>query len=378
MAASPDTLKACNRALTKLETLFRDADADAAHIRPMTALLRELDDASIAGACRLAPCQTVHVSDAHGQQRDDWAAMLADSEAWSEAAAEECRDSPLQLEGKKQVLVVAGGTATMPRPAAFGLIVSALGVQDARELLIGFARHAWLLLEHTQMRKRLDEERRKGDVAESAGVLHHELGNLLNNLALDAAALERELKDSPNERPREIRALVMSCAERIKDFMQYRNVRLVSSYPVDVNEVVRAALAPVAAESRPHVELASSLPPVRSTRADLARIVDLLLTNTVAASAAPAAVTIRTERQDSRLRLTIEDWGEPLADEDWLALFEPFERACPTVNSLEVAVCQSLLRRLNATLRGFNRPGGGASFACEFRIEEPDSRGENG
>ncbi len=310
-------------------------------------------------ACRLGTVTSAAAVDADGKPLPVPAAL---GDGQGEAPEPGLQMTPLAVAGR--------------RYGAVGLTAPAEDT-EARALLNDFAdRLAWRLYAE-EARERLDraerdlaEQTRSGDVAEAFGVFVHELGNVLNNLVLDARLLEPHVTHGGRGRLAQLNRLAGGVPKMLGHMYRFRQGRRTPPGPVDLNRItaeVMEAFGPDGAAV--HAELAPGLPPVEATPGGLSRLVRLLLGHALAVTPPPAGpVRVRTEHQGEHVRLTVEDGGPPVAPEALPHLFEPFAAPRHGQSNLELAICKTLVRRLQGKLEGFNRPAGGVAFVADLPI----------
>jgi len=142
--------------------------------------------------------------------------------------------------------------------------------------------------------------------------------------------------------------------------------------PHDLNESVRAALAPLrrrAAEKGLCVDLAldGALAPVLVDAALVARVVGALLDNAVKYAPADGRMRVATEQWPDGAHLVVEDDGPGLTPNDLPHVFEPFYRADPARTrgagtGLGLAVAAAIVRVHGGRIAARNGPQGGAQF----------------
>ncbi len=193
----------------------------------------------------------------------------------------------------------------------------------------------------------------------------HEFNNILNNIMLHLAVLEQKgIADELKPDLATIKKTGRKAAALVQHLQQYSQALLPPPVPVDLNEVVSAAVA-----SPLHCELCPDLPPVLGNAADLKRVVELLTANAVAVSGRPEAVLVRTGRAAEGILLEVSDPGPPLAPEMLKRHFEPFVIVRPGGDGVRLAVCKDLVRRQHGMLHGENRDGG-VVYIAELRSAE--------
>jgi signal transduction histidine kinase len=315
------------------------------------------------------------------------------------------------------------GTGSVPLPAALNLPGHALAVAETtpsedrqgtlavaeeegsvtetsspvRVLLEACARQLGLRLrleDEARARQALQEELALqtglAQVGELAGPVAHEFNNFLNTILLQVAVLELDAPERLRAEFAQIRRQGNEVTAVVKQLQQYRRKRQPVPQPLDLNRLVRETVATLVRPSaellrepllRPapappegegsapppgvpvSLELAADLPPVTGSRPDLQRLLTFLLSNAAAVS---PAVTVRTERADGWALLHVEDRG-PAVDPGLLPrFFEPGPAVRPGTNSLELAACKTLVRRLQGKIQGENRPDGGLAVRVEL------------
>jgi two-component system C4-dicarboxylate transport sensor histidine kinase DctB len=196
----------------------------------------------------------------------------------------------------------------------------------------------------------------------------HELSNALNALALRVAVLQQKAGASLHAELEALRDQGRVAADWLRQLRHYRTQHRPTRSPVDLNRVVLRTVETVPASDRSvRTDLAPALPAVSATVTDLRLLTGLLLTSAVAVTPARGVIRVRTGQQGDRVLLHVEDQGPAAVPEQLPRLFEPFDGGRPGTNPLELAACEMMARRLEGTLRGENRDGGGMVFTLELR-----------
>jgi signal transduction histidine kinase len=213
------------------------------------------------------------------------------------------------------------------------------------------------------------EEKRQAALAllgELTGSVAHEFNNILNNIMLHLAVLEKKgLSAELNAETAQVKQVGRQAAALVKQLQQYSNALQPPLQPTDPNQVVSENVRePV------RYELAADLPPVLGNPADLRRIVELLVANAVAVSSRPDEIVVRTGRAGAGILLQVSDSGPALAPEMQKRQFEPFVTARPGGDGVRLAVCKDVVRRMQGAIRGENRPEGGMVYTVELRSAE--------
>jgi C4-dicarboxylate-specific signal transduction histidine kinase len=227
-----------------------------------------------------------------------------------------------------------------------------------------------------ELRREAAEQLRLALLGELARPVMHDLNNYLNVFLLQLAVIEAELPDRLRVDLTEIRRQGSAAAALIKQFQRYHQVA--TPRPVDLNGAVGEALtelqtAPPGLPGGLTVEqsLAPGLPPVLGSSLELRWTCFFLLRN--AAAVVPAEggrLSVATRSDGDGVVADFADNG-PGVDEDRLPhLFDPGRSVRDGTNTLELAACRNIVRRLRGNLTAENLPGGGLGV----RLELPAAR----
>jgi signal transduction histidine kinase len=212
-------------------------------------------------------------------------------------------------------------------------------------------------------------------VVEVAEIVAHEINNLLNNILLHVAVLDRKVPPAIRAELGVIRQAGTRAGSLLNRWQQLNPRRPAQLQGVDLARSMREAAAPWPDVVR--CEPAGALPPVLADPADLRRLLHLLLLHATAVSEG-RAVTVAAAPEDGGIGLRVEDAG-PAVDPALLErVFEPFGTARPLPTSdpnplleLALALCKKLTRRQQGSIRAENRPEGGLRVVVTFRKANP-------
>jgi signal transduction histidine kinase len=255
----------------------------------------------------------------------------------------------------------------------------------ARTLLTTMSRHLALRLtveaqEHEQqtLLNAVRSETALADIGELAAPVFHEVNNFLNALLLEFAILEPAVAEKFRPRLDEIRRQGKDVAALIKQVQQHRRTSRAPPQPIDINGVIarvvedlrievpvapNASAGTVALQWNP----VSNLPLILGNASNVRRLLFFLIKNAAAALGSEGrAVTIHTERADGLVRCHVEDDGPVVSPKALARLFDPGAAGRPGANRLELAACQSIVRRLQGKIEATNRPEGGLRVTVEL------------
>jgi signal transduction histidine kinase len=216
-------------------------------------------------------------------------------------------------------------------------------------------------------------------VVEMAELVAHEVNNLLNNILLHVAVMDRKGLDAAGAELAVIRQAGTRAGAIINRWQQMAPRRPAELHPVDLNRLVAGAVADWQAQSTgdnpPAIafEPAPELPPVLANAADLERLMQVLLLRAAAVSEG-GTITVRTKAAGSEILLQVEDTGPTLDPALIDRVFEPFfEARLPQRTEIDppsvpgLAVCKRLARRQQGTIQAENRPKGGVKVVVHLR-----------
>jgi len=197
------------------------------------------------------------------------------------------------------------------------------------------------------------------NVGELAGSVVHEFNNFLNNISLHLALLkeERSLFDQD-----EIREQISKVTFVMKQFQQYRWSPQVKVRCVDLNRLIQERIQ----EPRARLQLATKNLLVMGSPADLRRLCHFLVANALRVTPENEEIDITTRFAEDKVLLQISDSGPAILPELMPHLFEPSRHCRAGTNSLELAACKLLVRRLQGRIQAENRRGAGLTITVEL------------
>lgn len=196
------------------------------------------------------------------------------------------------------------------------------------------------------LRHECAEQTALADAGEASAVFLHELGNMLNNILLQAKLMQQEAPANLQPRLAQTCKHIMHSAQNMKHLAQFRQSRRATPYPVDLNAVIIDAVT----GSNVRLDLEAELPPIKGSVADVKRLVKLLIHNARQADADTHLVAISTALQDGELTLRVQSDNLRVDEQVLPQLFEPFRQLGGKPDSLELAICRELVRRMRGQL----------------------------
>jgi signal transduction histidine kinase len=314
------------------------------------------------------------------------APVAKEMESWAQSEAEL---ADVALSAAPDSLILCGERIQFAK-TIYGMVAAAVRLEDCAGTHAVLAWAAELLA----VRFRLEECARQNaaesqpsaqvDLGELTGIVTHQFNNILNDIVLQLAVLER--RNLPADARAEavaIRQRSQQAAALVKELQRYGRSFHEPLTGLDLNAVVRSTLEGLCAsavrDSEPlqwllatgkrlpvQLDLTPGLPAVVGAAADVKRLLVLLLHSAAAALQESGGIQVHTRPGESGPQLVVEDGGPGVAAEMLPRLFEPFTIARPGDDGMRLAVCRSLARRMQANLRGDNRTEGGMAFTVSF------------
>jgi signal transduction histidine kinase len=356
-----DLLAVLDRARLAAESEGRADDRAAA----LAAAVRSAWPGTAIAACRLdGPGGTVVTAfDGAGRPKPDLAAALGED-----------------LAGPAGDAAAAGITVTVAALEAGGRrhggLAAAVPPEDAPALSAA-AHAAAEALDRTALADELADRDWLADLGEVVGPVTHEFNNFLNTLMLQVAVMEMTAANGVKSELQGLKRQGKQIAGVVRQLQQYRRRRGGDPQPADLSRAALAAaeaieLAPCRPEGSPRVhrdaaaepgivplrlDLADRLPLVSGPAADLRRLCRFLLSGAAWAVAGGGSLTLTTTRSDGGATLRLDVAG---AAGGALRHLLDGPVATDGCHGLELAACQSLVRRLAGSMHAEEIPGGEA------------------
>ncbi|HSH45716.1 MAG TPA: ATP-binding protein, partial [Longimicrobiales bacterium] len=243
-------------------------------------------------------------------------------------------------------------------------------------------------LEHVLKRAKEDAERANRAKSEFLSRMSHELRTPLNAILGFAQLLEMdELDPDQKESVEQILKAgrhLLSLVDEVLDIARIEAGRMsLSLEPVDVSEVVDEAWELVRhGAERAGITLVNALDTeygslIRADRQRLKQVLLNLLSNAVKYNRNGGTITLATSRGTTgpgRLRISVRDTGNGIAEDQMQLLFRPFERLGAEHTGIEgtgigLAVSRGLIHAMEGEIGADSREGEGSTFWFELPVE---------
>jgi len=230
-----------------------------------------------------------------------------------------------------------------------------------------------------RLSRRLEE--RQKDTESFASDVSHEFKNPLASIR---AAVEMLGETSSNsDRARFVRIAESEIARMERLLSQVRDltrldraIALEEKSEVDVGALLRDVVAAFAVRERDRVTFDVDVPDALVVNASRDRLVQLysnLIENAVSFAPAGTAVTIRAQRSDNRVVVTVGDTGFGIPPENMSRIFDRFFTWRPDETSgrhagLGLAIVKTIAGAYGGSVTAANQPGGGAVFEVRLPV----------
>ena len=232
-------------------------------------------------------------------------------------------------------------------------------------------------------RRQLVQADKLASVGRLAAGVAHEINNPLTGVLSYASLLRERFADTP-EVAADLDVIVREtkrCRDIVRGLLDFARMSPPRHGPVDLNEVVRRAVAVVVnqlalSRVRLDIGLASALPAVPADANQIQQVVVNLLMNAADAVGTEGG-TIRIATAEAAaappaVELTVEDSGHGIAPEDMDHLFEPFFTTKGNRGlGLGLAVTWGIVEAHHGTIEVKSEPGHGARFTVRLPRTAP-------
>jgi C4-dicarboxylate-specific signal transduction histidine kinase len=212
----------------------------------------------------------------------------------------------------------------------------------------------------------------------------HELNNPLNNIGLflgnvvDLIQLGAQDKEPIERDLRRAMEQVNKAAQIISHLRTFGRAAPVSREPVWVNGVIESAISLMQEQLRlreitVQLELSSSNPRVVGNAIQLEQVMLNLLTNArdVLTDAPRKVICVRSDLEDSMVKVTVEDSGPGIPPDIEQRVFDPFftTKDVGSGTGLGLSITYGIIQDHRGTIRIDNRPGSGVAFIVRLPLE---------
>jgi PAS domain S-box-containing protein len=122
------------------------------------------------------------------------------------------------------------------------------------------------------------------------------------------------------------------------------------------------------------LELGNDIPPVSMDERFMKQALLNLIKNAQAAMPGGGTLTIRTERGDSELRISVSDTGTGIGEENLSKIFEPYFTTRETGSGLGLTLVYKIVREHRGEITVKSREGAGACFSISLPIFQKETR----
>jgi len=238
-----------------------------------------------------------------------------------------------------------------------------------------------------EMEQKAQLASRLASVGEMASGIAHEINNPLTGVIGFAHLLMR--KDIPEDTRKYVQA-IHNGAQRVADIvtrlLTFARQRKPSRTSVNINEILENTLALRAYEMQTSnievtAQLASYLP---RTVADAGQLQEVFLNIIINAETemklahSRGKLSVKTETLDNSIRISFEDDGPGIVEENLKKIFDPFftTREVGKGTGLGLSLCHAIVAEHNGQIYAKSRLGEGATFVVELPIVSEEKESE--
>jgi signal transduction histidine kinase len=241
------------------------------------------------------------------------------------------------------------------------------------ELLTPFLEGIGLAVENLRQKQRIQRREHFATVGELAAGLAHEVRTPAGVIKGAAQFLSREAP--PKER--EFLDIIVEEADRLNsvvtEFLEYARPADRTPLPISLREPVERALGRLHRERskemeriRTGIHFAEPPPKVNADPSEIERVVFNLLTNAVEAMPGGGDLTVRVNAAGGEARISVEDTGTGISQEDRPQLFRPFFTTRERGVGMGLAICRRIVEENGGSIAVETAPGKGSRFAVKL------------
>jgi signal transduction histidine kinase len=237
-----------------------------------------------------------------------------------------------------------------------------------------------LVAERTEALRNSQEQLRHSERLASIGTfaagIAHEINNPLNHILLTAQFAQRFMRQ---EEYQDAFGTIAEAAQRgghiVQNILKFAKADSTAKLPEDPNEVVRhaAAVAQTYLAGRSvnvDIRLAPALPPIEMNTTEIEQVMINLIKNAAESADGIVHVRIGTERDTDVVRLTVEDDGPGIPEEDLPYIFDPFfsTKRKSGGTGLGLSICHGIIADHRGSLTVDSKVGRGTTFRIELPV----------
>jgi signal transduction histidine kinase len=241
------------------------------------------------------------------------------------------------------------------------------------ELLTPFLEGIGLAVENIRQKQRIQRREHFATVGELAAGLAHEVRTPAGVIKGAAQFLSRE---APSK-DREFLDIIVEEADRLNsvvtEFLEYARPADRTPLRISLREPVERAMVRLRRERskameriRARMHVAEPAPKVNADPSEIERVVFNLLTNAVEAMSEGGDLTVRVNGAGGEARISVEDAGTGISDEDRLQLFRPFFTTRERGVGMGLAICRRIVEENGGSIAVETAPGKGSRFTIKM------------
>jgi two-component system sensor histidine kinase PilS (NtrC family) len=241
------------------------------------------------------------------------------------------------------------------------------------ELLTPFLEGIGLAVENIRQKQRIQRREHFATVGELAAGLAHEVRTPAGVIKGAAQFLSREAPP----KDREFLDIIVEEADRLNsvvtEFLEYARPADRTPLQISLREPVERALIRLARERkkamgliRANSQFAEPPPKVNADPSEIERVVFNLLTNAVEAMPEGGDLTVRVGSAGGEARISVEDTGTGIAEEDRPQLFRPFFTTRERGVGMGLAICRRIVEDNGGSIAVDSAPGRGSTFTIKL------------
>ncbi|MEI6083767.1 MAG: ATP-binding protein [Verrucomicrobiota bacterium] len=224
---------------------------------------------------------------------------------------------------------------------------------------------------HESHEKQMQQASKLATIGELAASIAHEIRNPLAGIGAAVEVLAENRPPQEREIVGEIRRQITRLNNTLRELLDFSRQREPEVAACDVIELIRPMLALVRPDAqKQHVriveDVAADLPAITVDAGQVQQAVLNVMLNGIQAMPAGGILTVGAKMADGHVRITVQDTGVGISEENLAKIFSPFFTTKHQGTGLGLAITRSVVEKNQGLITVTSQMGHGTTFTLEF------------
>jgi len=287
--------------------------------------------------------------------------------------------------GIKEVLLESGGkqliyelqTAQLARLGttdAINLLIILRNITDRKILEEKLRLHSEHLEELVEQRTReLREAERMAAIGETAAMVGHDLRNPLQAISSATYLLKKSLDPTMLKQEEKMIGVIEESVKHsnriVSDLLEYSREPKLKLDEVDLNQLLKEAVASAVVPEKIQVKLAESELRLVVDSEKIRRVFINIISNAIDAMPDGGLLAVEVRESKGSVEISFADTGTGISDQVMAKLWKPLNTNKATGSGLGLAICRRLVEAHNGSISAKSVPGKGTTIAITLPIK---------